>query len=180
MENKFGENVKYIRSENDVTQKEFANIIGVSAATVSAYEQGEKIPNLNVAITIAEKFNVSLDWLCGMSDKESRVITDVKGIVTALFEASKIIPIEVFYKETCKLIIDAKVRECVPCVLLDNKSIKYFLVEWEKIYKLYKSGTINEHLYTLWFKEAVETFEEKSKDYKDEEYIEFMDDDVPF
>ena len=46
-------------------------MIGISSATLSAYETGVKNPSLAVLKNIAETCNVSIDWLCGLSDKES-------------------------------------------------------------------------------------------------------------
>lgn len=185
MENKFGENVKYIRSESDITQKEFANIIGVSAATVSAYEQGEKIPNLSVAMKIAKKFNVSLDWLCGLSDKENQTISDVKDAAKTLFDIGKIIEFEIKYVEKSRERLDREyeLSHQIPVIFFHNKEINYFLSEWEKIYSLYYSKTISEDLYFLWAKEAVETLERKSEDYEEKTrkcYSPLDEDDLPF
>ena len=61
----FGKRLKEIRAKAEKTQAEFAKTIGVTAASVSAWESGVKKPNIDVAFEIAEKFNVSIDWLCG-------------------------------------------------------------------------------------------------------------------
>ena len=60
----FNEKLKELRTGLDLTQKEFAQKIGLSAASIIAYERNEKKPSYDVLLSISEKFNVSLDWLC--------------------------------------------------------------------------------------------------------------------
>lgn len=45
------------------TQKEFAKELGVRLSTYKGYEKGTSHPNLDQAIKIANKLNVSLDYL---------------------------------------------------------------------------------------------------------------------
>lgn len=61
----FGQRIKQLRTELGLSQREFANKIGVTASALSSYEKGIKNPSINVAICIAEAFDISLDWLCG-------------------------------------------------------------------------------------------------------------------
>lgn len=60
----FNEKLKELRTGQNLTQKEFAQKIGLSAASVIAYERNEKKPSFDVLLSIAEQFDVSLDWLC--------------------------------------------------------------------------------------------------------------------
>lgn len=66
----FSERIKEIRNARNETQKEFAKFVNSTAATISAYENGTKNPSLEVVANIANKCNVSIDWLCGLSDKK--------------------------------------------------------------------------------------------------------------
>lgn len=61
--------IKELRTNMDLTQKEFAELINVSTVSISSYETGVKTPSLDMIINIAQKCNVSIDWLCGLSDK---------------------------------------------------------------------------------------------------------------
>ena len=47
---------------------ELANKIGVSPNTVSRWERGERIPNMDALISLAKFFNVTIDYLCGLED----------------------------------------------------------------------------------------------------------------
>ena len=58
----------------DMTLQEFADKLGMSRATVGFYAAGKRIPDALGVKTIAEKCNVSTDWLLGLSDyKDSKV-----------------------------------------------------------------------------------------------------------
>ncbi len=67
----FGENVKKLRKEHEMTQEELANVLGVSFQAVSKWERGETFPDITMLPVIANYFNVSTDDLLGV-DKVKR------------------------------------------------------------------------------------------------------------
>ena len=69
LKNIFSERLKKLRHNKKMTQIEMAEKIGVTPATLSAYETGVKSPSLSVAYDIATKNNASLDWLCGIESE---------------------------------------------------------------------------------------------------------------
>ena len=54
-----GERIKSLRKANDMTQKEFAELIGVSRSTLAGYETNKIEPSLNVITRMANKFDLS-------------------------------------------------------------------------------------------------------------------------
>ena len=60
-----GKNLKKLRKENNVTQKELANFLNTTQSTISAYESGKTTLLTAFALQIINKYNISLDWLCG-------------------------------------------------------------------------------------------------------------------
>ena len=54
-----GERIKTLRKANDMTQKEFSEIIGVSRSTLAGYETGKIEPSLNVITKMANTFDLS-------------------------------------------------------------------------------------------------------------------------
>ncbi len=50
------------------SQEEFARFLGISRPTVSYYENGTRVPDALILRQIAEKCNVSADWLIGLSN----------------------------------------------------------------------------------------------------------------
>ena len=61
----FSKKLKQCRSDKNLTQRQVAEMSGVTPATISAYEKGVKNPSFESAVLLANTLDVSLDWLCG-------------------------------------------------------------------------------------------------------------------
>lgn len=59
--------IRAIRKEQKLTQREFADIFGISQSSYSAYENGSTIPTVEFLIKVAQKYNISMDYLTGLS-----------------------------------------------------------------------------------------------------------------
>ena len=59
------------RENNYYTQEEVAKILGVSQATYARYENGKLFPSIESLCKIAIKFNVSLDYILGLSKNKT-------------------------------------------------------------------------------------------------------------
>lgn len=68
MENKFKNILKSLRMENNISQIELANKIGVSKGIISLWENGLREPNMYSLILLAQFFNVSIDYLVGLEN----------------------------------------------------------------------------------------------------------------
>lgn len=65
----FGERLKKLRQEKEVTQAEIGELLEVSRRTISFYECDKHFPrDAESLIKLAKYFNVSLDYLLGSSD----------------------------------------------------------------------------------------------------------------
>ena len=79
---KFAERFAELRGER--TQGEFAEFLGISRPTVGFYENGTRIPDALVLRQIAEKCQVSADWLLGLTDDSFAQVRAVDALgVTA-------------------------------------------------------------------------------------------------
>ena len=67
----FGNNLRYLRRTRKMTQLELAHALGLSFSAISMYERGEREPAFEVMETIADFFNVTMDFLHGKSDLPS-------------------------------------------------------------------------------------------------------------
>jgi len=65
----FGERLQELREDKGLKQHELAKILNVAANTVSAYENGDIMPKDATKVEIAKFFNVSLDYLFGLTDE---------------------------------------------------------------------------------------------------------------
>ena len=65
-----GERLKKTREENNVSQSELADFLGISQQALSKWENSYTEPNSKTLIKIANKFNVSVDYLLGNSESK--------------------------------------------------------------------------------------------------------------
>ena len=63
--------LKELRNKLGVTQEEFANSIGISKTAISNIENGKNLMSIEVALAVAEKYPMSLDWFYKRTDNES-------------------------------------------------------------------------------------------------------------
>lgn len=64
-DNIFEERLKNLRTViMKKTQKEFSEFMNIPQPTLSAYESRRNKPTVDVVINIANKCNVSMNWLC--------------------------------------------------------------------------------------------------------------------
>ena len=68
---KFNTRLKELRLEKGQTQKELANAIEVGRTTISEYESGKIVPKQEGLLKIANHFNVSVDYLTGVSNERA-------------------------------------------------------------------------------------------------------------
>lgn len=72
------ERIKSVRNRFNLTQQKFAEEIDVSLDTIKAIELNEDKLSLDVALRIAKRFNVSLDYLFNITDfmNEDEILID--------------------------------------------------------------------------------------------------------
>ena len=68
----FGSVLKKLRTQNDMTQKQLADVLGISESTVGMYERGHREPAFEMLEIIADYFNVDMDYLTGRTDVERK------------------------------------------------------------------------------------------------------------
>ena len=69
---KLNEALKRARKAANVTQAQAAQAAGVSVSMYQFYEYGKNEPTASVLISLADFFDVSLDYLVGRSDRRER------------------------------------------------------------------------------------------------------------
>jgi len=100
------ENLKSLRKGKDYTQEDAADMLGVSAQSVSKWERGETMPDISLLPALANLYKVSVDALLGMDKINDRQTRDavfatghdhlrdgnIDAAVNAYSEALKIFP----------------------------------------------------------------------------------------
>lgn len=70
--NTFGEKIKDLRKEKNVTQKEMAQALSVTISTLSHWECDYQEPSFKDLAALAEYFDVSTDYLLGVTEDDER------------------------------------------------------------------------------------------------------------
>ena len=66
-------NLKKLRAEHRVTQKQLADVISVSQQSINKYENHNIEPDIDTLIKIADYFNTSVDYLIGHTDIQRKI-----------------------------------------------------------------------------------------------------------
>jgi len=67
-----GQRIRQLRTGRNIKQDEVASSIGISKQMLSNIETGYRDATLDVSVALAQYFEVSLDYLVGLSDKPER------------------------------------------------------------------------------------------------------------
>ena len=59
---RFADNLKQIRIDSNLSQKEFSNLLEIDIRTLSNWEQDLSRPNVKKLLFVSEKLNISLDY----------------------------------------------------------------------------------------------------------------------
>ncbi len=135
--------LKELRQNLNLTQREMAKDLDITAAALSKYESEIANPSINVLIAIAKKYNVSVDWLLGLSDNStttelktySDVLENIFQLAISLndlefdFEGVTINEKEEFKTDTY--------------ISINDSSLAFLLDKFNKTYILYKNQTVD-------------------------------------
>ena len=64
-----GQNLKDIRIKHKYKQEEIATKLGVTKQTISNWERGERTPDINSLIELANIYHITLDTLIGSDNR---------------------------------------------------------------------------------------------------------------
>lgn len=112
-----GEKLRKLRNEKSLTQKEFADILGIPRGTYAHYEINKRTPDFDILKETAEYYNVSLDYLLDrtkardftLSDEEEKdIVKEMQSIIYKLEnEEDLLIDGKPASKEAIEALIDA-------------------------------------------------------------------------
>lgn len=85
---KIGAFLKELRKEKDITQEELADKMGVSRRTVSRWETGSNMPDMDILIDISDFYDVDLREILDGERKEERMDKEMKETVMKVAEFS--------------------------------------------------------------------------------------------
>jgi len=74
----FAQNLKYLRTENGISQQELADILSLPRSSISDYERGRTEPSIENLIKISTRFDVKIDHLL-KSDLSTQQLESIKN-----------------------------------------------------------------------------------------------------
>lgn len=78
----FSERVKQLRKDKKQSQIEVGKALGKSRETISKYELGEREPDPNVIALLSKHFNVSSDYMLGITDDSEKKSSNIRKPLT--------------------------------------------------------------------------------------------------
>ena len=80
--------IKELRKERSMTQKELADVLGISKSTVSLYETGRRTPDLKMIMKICDVFGYSTDYVLGRTTYPYPSLTEHDAALLAALDAA--------------------------------------------------------------------------------------------
>lgn len=155
--------LKELRSSLNLTQKEFAEKIGASTVSISSYEIGAKTPSLDMLLIIAKTFDVSIDWLCGLSDNpnqtgEIKTYSELIRLLISILDNTCIDSDIVFLNGPSDYDFPPTTEPYVfPYIYINDEKIRTFFHEWKDLSRLLHAGTIKQELFRLWLNDKLQS-----------------------
>lgn len=143
----FSRRLKEARNNKNMTQRQLADKIGVSATTLTNYETNKsKVPGADTLVLLAEALDVSIDWLLGndKSNIESTKIdvnnisgNDIKNALNIIFTAfgDKIRFFDINLERSCEDLsgYPQLYNELVKAIVIDEENIQKYLDNYVKL-----------------------------------------------
>mgnify|MGYP001852013363 CR=1 FL=1 len=159
IEKKIAEKLREARQKKSLSQKELAKIADVAPATISAYEKGVKSPSLIISMKLAKALDISMDELCGFSQKTEQITIDeaegVKGVAfTDILRVVALLLEKNFLISSSAINYGAK----QPCLLINNDFLEGFIDNASQLIAVNQNGVLSDELYQLSLNGVLENY----------------------
>ena len=119
MYKEIGERIKHLRISKKLTQDEVAHALNVKRETVTRWDTGARDIKTEITILLSKYFNVSADYLLGLTENTSTNISEIgisnkTGFSTSTVENILDLPIKL------KIILDKIINELLKSDLLEK------------------------------------------------------------
>lgn len=104
----FGNNLRTLIEERDMTQKELASQLNIAASTMGSYVQGKREPDFDTLKAIAQYFNVSIDYL--LDNNSAKAATHQEDEMLRIFRSLTPDQREICI-EQCRVFVSVNHRE---------------------------------------------------------------------
>ena len=131
----FKDNLKKIRKDNNLSQEELADKLGVSRQAVSKWESGAAYPEMDKVLQICKMFNLNIDDLLNKDIKEVADIKESKNIFNKYID-----DFTSYITKTIDVFFSMKLKEKMKCIFEQIILIGIFLIFFSII------GSVGENL----------------------------------
>lgn len=178
---KYYQRIRDAREALGMTQRELAASASIAPGSLSAYENGNQSPPVDVAARLAKALKVSLDWLFGMEPNEALLqkpktyadvirmillitesgLTVFPGIVSNPWQTDPRINNEADRQVYSDLDQLALSRGGPPetadyaSVEIYNHIVIEFFTAWLKLYELRAQGVLDDEVYSIWIEKRL-------------------------
>ena len=77
MKYELAENIKKLRNEKHLTQTQLAKKLNVGTSIISAYENQDRLPSIDMLIKLSYEFNVTIEYLLGINKNKTIDVSDL-------------------------------------------------------------------------------------------------------
>ena len=112
MNNKFADNLKKVRKENNLSQEQLAEKLGVSRQAISKWESSLAYPEMDKIIALCNEFELNIDDLLNSDIKEVRKEEESKKKVNGIID-----DILHFFTDTINLFTDMSFKSKLKCII---------------------------------------------------------------
>ena len=175
----FGERLKKIRVDNNISQNELAKYLEITPSSLSYYENEVRTPPITIINKLVNRFNVSANWLLGIetSNKDLKTYADMLAALVPILELENIWNMGInkaTFEEYLDCINDPEERETIYAMANSagtpydkndtysigilktiNRILIAFFEDFQKVYSLYVNGSMPESLYKLWIDDRI-------------------------
>lgn len=82
-------NLKLIRNNRGISQQTLANTIGTTQQSINMYENHKIEPDINTLISLADYFDVTVDYLIGRTDENNQPLSDSNSLLSKYSKLNK-------------------------------------------------------------------------------------------
>ena len=90
MQEQLAQNIYDLRKKKNMTQSQLAALVGVKKSQISALENQQRLPSINLLIKLASAFNVSVEILLGINKNKtidvSKLTSEQIAMITSIVE----------------------------------------------------------------------------------------------
>lgn len=146
----FGKKMQLLRKSKGISLKELSEKANVTPTALSNYEKGSREPTITTAFAIAEALGTTINDLCGFKNEKSDCPMTYGDIYLLVCELAK---------RTCSDLSIEKDFVDVGYDVLDNSTVSFAfhnvglinaVERFADVYKLQRSGTIDDELLDAW------------------------------